>query len=109
VQIILKELLISIKTFVDKWEGPSDYWLITTGDEDKPGITCGVAERIKSTDTTTAIFDVTSVDEFEDKVKASGGEIREPKKVIPGVGYLVMCKDTEGNTFGIMQIDESVK
>jgi len=94
---------------VDKWEGPTDYWLITTGDQNEPGITCGVAERIKSTDTTAAIFDVTSVDEFQDKVKTAGGEIRESKKTIPGVGYLVMCKDTEGNTFGIMQLDDSAK
>ena len=55
------------------------------------------------------VFDVVSVDDAAKMVVASGGEIREPKKTIPGVGYLIMCKDTEGNTFGIMQIDESVK
>lgn len=94
---------------VDKWQGPSNYWLMTTGDEKEPGITGGVAERIKPNDTTAVIFDVPSVDEFAERVKACGGEIREKKQTIPGVGYLVMCLDTEGNTFGIMQINQSVK
>jgi predicted enzyme related to lactoylglutathione lyase len=93
---------------IKKWEGPTDYWLINTGEDKEPGITGGVAARINPADTTAVIIDVPSVDEFAKKVKASGGEIREAKKVIPGVGYLVMCRDSEGNTFGIMQVDESV-
>jgi predicted enzyme related to lactoylglutathione lyase len=92
---------------IEKWEGPTDYWLINTGDEKEPGITGGVAARINPRDTTVVIYDVLSVDEFAEKVKASGGEIREEKQAIPGVGYLVMCKDSDGNTFGIMQVDES--
>lgn len=94
---------------VEKWQGPSDYWLMTTGNEKEPGITGGVAARIKPNDTTAVVFDVPSVDEYLEKVKLSGGQVREEKQVIPGVGYLVMCRDTEGNTFGIMQIDQSVK
>lgn len=94
---------------VEKWQGPSDYWLMTTGDEKGPGITGGVAARVKPNDTTAVIFDVPSVDQFSEKVKLSGGHIRGEKQVITGVGYLVMCRDTEGNTFGIMQIDPSVK
>lgn len=94
---------------VQKWQGPSDYWLMTTGNEKEPGITGGVAARIQPDDTTAVIFDVPSVDEYSEKVKLSGGQIRVEKQVITGVGYLVMCRDTEGNTFGIMQIDQSVK
>jgi predicted enzyme related to lactoylglutathione lyase len=94
---------------VNKWEGPEDYWLIQTGTEEEPGVTGGVAGRIKPNDTTAVVFDVESVDRAAKKVLDSGGIIREEKKAIPGVGYLIMCKDTEGNTFGIMQIDETVK
>ena len=94
---------------VNKWEGPEDYWLIQTGTEEEPGVTGGVAGRIKPNDTTAVVFDVESVDKAVKKVLDSGGIIREEKKAIPGVGYLIMCKDTEGNTFGIMQIDETVK
>ena len=93
---------------VNKWEGPEDYWMIQTGTEKEPGITGGVAGRIKPEDTTAVVFDVESIDEAAEKVVNAGGVIREEKKAIPGVGYLVMCRDTEGNTFGIMQIDESV-
>lgn len=94
---------------VEKWQGPSDYWLMNTGDEKELGITGGVAARVKPNDTTAVVYDVPSVDEYSEKVKLSGGQIREEKQVILGVGYLVMCRDTEGNTFGIMQIDQSVK
>lgn len=93
---------------VEKWEGPENYWLIQTGTEEEPGVTGGVAGRIKPEDTTAVVFDVTSVDEAAKKVVDAGGKIRKNKKAIPGVGYLVMCRDPEGNTFGIMQIDERV-
>ena len=93
---------------VSKWEGSVDYWLMQTGTDEEPGITGGVAGRIQPQDTTAIVFDVESVDEAAKKVIDAGGEIREEKKVIPGVGYLITCRDTEGNTFGIMQTDESV-
>jgi predicted enzyme related to lactoylglutathione lyase len=94
---------------VNKWEGPEDYWIIQTGTEEEPGVTGGIAGRIKPEDTTAVVFDVDSVDAVSKKVVDAGGMIREAKKAIPGVGYLIMCRDTEGNTYGIMQIDESVK
>ena len=94
---------------VSKWDGPEDYWLIQTGTEEESGVTGGVAGRIKPEDTTAVIFDVESVEDVSKKVVDAGGNIREEKKPIPGVGYLTMCRDTEGNTFGIMQLDESVK
>ena len=93
---------------VNKWEGPEDYWLIQTGTEEEPGVTGGIAGRIKPEDTTAVVLDVESVDEAAKKVGKAGGKIREEKRDIPGVGYLVMCRDTEGNTFGIMQVDETV-
>ena len=88
---------------VNKRECPEDYWLIQTGTDGEPGVTSGVAGRIKPNDTTAVVFDVESVNKAAKKVLDSGGEIREEKKAIPGVGYLIMCKDTVGNTFGIMQ------
>lgn len=94
---------------VTKWEGPEDYWLIQTGTENEPGVTGGIAGRIEPEDSTAVVFDVESVDEMARIITEKGGEIRESKKAIPGVGHLVMCRDTEGNTFGIMQIDETVE
>jgi len=34
-----------------------------------------------------------------------GAQVVLPKMPIPGVGWLVYCKDTEGNIFGMMQAD----
>jgi hypothetical protein len=83
--------------------------LIRTGTEEEPGVSGGIAGRIKPEDTTAVILDVESVDQAAKQIEKAGGTIRKGKKAIPGVGYLVMCRDTEGNTFGIMQIDETVK
>jgi predicted enzyme related to lactoylglutathione lyase len=32
-----------------------------------------------------------------------------PKMAIPGIGYLAICEDTEGNSFGIIQNDRNAK
>jgi predicted enzyme related to lactoylglutathione lyase len=44
-----------------------------------------------------------------DSVKKNGGTVLTEKTTVPGVGYFAYCKDTEGNTFGIMEEDESAK
>jgi len=53
--------------------------------------------------------DVPSVFEFAKKVTSAGGTILVEKVPVPSVGWLVYCKDTEGNIFGMMQQDESAK
>ena len=58
-------------------------------------------------DRVTNTIDVLSVDEFIGKIEASGGKILMPKMTVPGVGYMAYFEDTEGNTFGIMQADDS--
>lgn len=94
---------------IEKWGGPIDYWLITTGREHEPGIDGGLRIREKPSDTTINTIDVPSVAEYSAKITAHGGKIIQPKTVIPGVGYFAYCQDTEGNTFGIMEADESAK
>ena len=54
-------------------------------------------------------IDVSSVDICVKKVQENGGEIVQPKTAVPGVNYVAYFKDTEGNLFGIMGIDESAK
>jgi hypothetical protein len=44
---------------------------------------------------------VPSVDEYADKVEKLGGKIIVPKKAVPGMGYFIICMDTENNAFGI--------
>jgi hypothetical protein len=91
---------------ITKWEGPVEYWLVETGEPGEPGIGGGIARREEPSDGITNFIDVPSADEFAARVTSQGGRIVEPKRAVPGVGYLVTCEDTEGNVFGIMEADE---
>lgn len=94
---------------IQKWEGPQDYWLISTGEEKEPGIDGGLAKRGDSPLPQAVVntVDVDSVDQIIKNVEAAGGEIIMPKGPVPGVGWLTYFKDTEGNIFGAMEADES--
>lgn len=94
---------------IKKWEGPVEYYLITTGKESEPGVDGGLSRRTESEPSTVNTIDVPSVDEFIKKVEANGGTIIRPKMAVPGVGYMAYFKDPEGNTFGMMENDESAK
>lgn len=93
---------------IQNWGGPMPYWLITTG-EGEPGIDGAIALRDEPVTATVNTIGVPSVDEFMAKVVAAGGKALGPKNTIPGVGYHAYCQDTEGNVFGIMQDDPSVR
>lgn len=97
-----------------KWEGPMEYWLITTGPDDQPGINGGLVRRQGEDDGQAVIayvctVDVADVDASEKKALELGGQVVVPKMPIPGMGWLVYCKDTEGNIFGMMQNDPEAK
>jgi uncharacterized protein len=91
-----------------KWGGPKDYWLLTTGPDDQPGINGGIFKRMGPVGHVNSI-DVASVDDAAAKVVAAGGEVVVPKMPIPGVGWLIYCKDTEGSVFGLHQKDCDAK
>jgi predicted enzyme related to lactoylglutathione lyase len=94
---------------VEKWAGPVDYWLVTTGGDKEYGINGAITEK---SDYVTAITNTIGVASFEDavkKIKESGGKQLMPKTAVPGIGYMTYCKDTEGNVFGIMQNAPSAK
>ena len=90
-----------------KWDGPMPYWLVTTGEE-KMGINGGLMSRMKK-ETTINTVDVPDVDKFLKKVVSAGGKQATPKNAIPGMGWVAYCKDSEGNTFGLFQIDDKAK
>ena len=97
-----------------KWEGPQDYWLITTGPDDEPGINGGLMRRQGEINGQAVIayvctVDVPSVDEYVEKVTQGGGNVAVPKMAVHGVGWLAYCKDTEGNLFGLMAADPDAK
>ena len=90
---------------IEKWDGPIEYWLIMTGEEDKPGIDGGLARREDPTTGVENTIDVKDLDVSLANVKANGGKVIRPKIAVPGVGWMAYIKDTEGNVFGLMESD----
>jgi predicted enzyme related to lactoylglutathione lyase len=96
---------------LDNWGGPTEYWLATTGAEGTPGINGGLYSPAPDDPRqgVTNTIDVANVDEAVAKITANGGAVVVPKMAVPGVGWLVYFKDTEGNVSGIMQADPSAQ
>jgi len=89
---------------VKKWEGPVDYWLVTTGKPQEPGIDGAIMHRMNK-GTTYNTVSVPSVDEFLKKITKAGGKVAQKKTAVSGVGYMAYCADTEGNVFEVMEDD----
>ena len=88
-----------------KWEGPTDYWLVSTGPDAQPGINGGLLRRQQPGAGTCNTIGVTSLDDSVATITKNGGKNVVPKMPIPGVGYVAYCSDTEGNVFGLLQPD----
>ena len=93
---------------IEKWPGPMEYWMVTTGAEGTPGINGGLMSN-PNVKTTTNTIGVESVDTAIETVKSAGGKLVMPKTPITGVGYFGYLEDTEGNLFGLMQADKNAK
>ena len=50
-------------------------------------------------------IDVTDLDAMVARLVEAGGTVALPRMPIPTVGWLAYGKDTEGNIFGMMQMD----
>jgi predicted enzyme related to lactoylglutathione lyase len=87
---------------IEKWGGPKEYWMISTGADNQPGINGGLFKRDGPINYVNTI-DVPSIDEFGAKITEHGGTLAVPKVAIPGVGNLAYFKDTEGNVFGVIE------
>jgi len=92
---------------IEKWNGPVNYWLVSTGESPEPGIDGAIMQRGGDFSGPVNTISVVSLDEAIEGVVNSGGSIVVPKMAIPGVGYMVYFTDTEGNLSGIMQDDPS--
>ena len=92
---------------IEKWKGPTEYWLVATGDSAQPGIDGGFSKRQSPEDGVVNTIEVPDVEKYAKLVEKNGGTIVQPKHVVPGVGWLAYFKDPEGNMWGLMQIDPS--
>ena len=93
----------------EKWNGPMEYRMATTGDEKEPGINGGLSKRGESSMPNMNTIGVSSVDTFSKMIQDKGGKVLMPKSPIPGMGWFATCQDTEGNTFGIIEEDRTTK
>jgi len=88
---------------VDKWEGPVEYWLVTTGDHSTPGINGGLMHTGPEMTGTINTVEVEDIDAVLARTLANGAEVIMPKDAIPGVGYQAYIKDNCGIVVGIHQ------
>ena len=96
------------------FDGPEDYWSISTGPEHERGIDGGLIRRRGELDAVAVIafvctVEVDSVDLSAGKIAECGGTLVGPKIPIAGTGWLMYCKDCEGNIFGILERDANVE
>jgi uncharacterized protein len=107
---------------MEKWPGtdskdtssPSsnmEYWIISTTDSkgNKASIAGGMMKRQGQYQHITNFIDVNSVEEYSSMIKKLGGKVVVSKMAVPGMGYFAVCHDTENNSFGIWESNESTK
>jgi hypothetical protein len=97
----------------NKWAG-GDYWMISTGPDDRPGINGGMVPRRgpspelnAATNAFVITIDVADIDGSLAGVEVygSGAAVAVPKMAVPGIGWLAYVRDPDGNIFGMMQAD----
>lgn len=86
---------------VDKWDGPTDYWLVGTGDGE-PGIDGAIMGRGEQPVVNTVQIEGRLEDAVE-RLKGAGGSTLGDITDIPGVGRMTYAKDTEGNVLGVIE------
>ena len=93
---------------INAFPGMKDYWHIDTGGPDASP-DGGLMVRKHKSQPITNYVRVPSVTKFVAKVKKLGGIICVPKMAVPKMGYLAVCRDTEGNEFALWEINEKAK
>ena len=89
-------------------QGPERYWRIEAGELSggllprsaiRPPSQCGANAFVCS-------FEVENFDAAGQTIQKLGGAVVEPKFPVPGQSWQGYFMDTEGNNFGIFQVDE---
>jgi uncharacterized protein len=95
---------------VQRYGGPVDYRLLTTGADGENGINGALVKRqgpapapAQPVSAYVCTIAVDSIEETERAVPAAGGAQVVERMEVPEVGVLAYFKDTEGNIFGALQ------
>ncbi|PYL80681.1 MAG: glyoxalase [Verrucomicrobia bacterium] len=95
---------------IEKFQGPVEYWLVTTGDDKEPGINGGLTRpREGQSPGTLNTIGVSSLDRTIKDIERRGGKICVPKMSIPKIGWLAYAQEPAGNVFGIIEPDNNAK
>ncbi len=89
--------------------GMENWTVTTTDDKGNKALGGGMSKRQMPQQQITNFIDVKSVGEYSSKVEKLGGKVVVPKTAVPGMGYYAVCVDTENNSFGIFESNESAK
>jgi predicted enzyme related to lactoylglutathione lyase len=98
----------------EKFPMPYEYYRITAGPEDEPGIDGGIG-AVEDTQLsggqplTQVTIPVPNLDESIEKVKGAGGSVIEDKMTIPGIGWYATCAEPGGLKFGMIQVAPDAK
>ncbi|MFA6160670.1 MAG: VOC family protein [Patescibacteria group bacterium] len=97
---------------ITKWS-EGDYWMVSTGEKSDDGINGGMMLRKGSAPKEGSAVNafvctqtVPSLDESMAAVTLNGGKIALDKMAVKGMGWVAYGIDTEGNIFGMMQLDK---
>lgn len=99
---------------IKKWDGGQmEYWMVMTGDsKEAGGINGGLVRRSgptpaegTSSNAFVCTIVVDSYDAYHEKILANGGKVAMPKMALVGMAWQGYYIDTEGNTFGLHQMD----
>jgi len=89
--------------------GPIEYYVIETVPVDenmmpiRPGVNGGMYKKDEQDVKPVNYISVESIDDYVEQFKALGGMIIRSKQEVPGVGWVALALDPEGNQFAMLQ------
>ena len=93
------------KTFgwsIEKW-ADMDYWLISTGLKEDPGIDGAITKRSANLQTIVNTINVDNIKKSIAAIQKNGGTVLTEIMEIPEVGKFVYFKDPDGNISGVLE------
>lgn len=88
-----------------KWNGPEEYWLVSTGDPGAPGINGAFIRKTASRPSLINTIDVSNLDDTVARIMDHGGRVVLPRMAIPTIGWMAFFTDPDGIMTGIIERD----
>ena len=92
---------------ISKAHGALEYWNVRADTPGQKGIGGRIVQRESEWSGIRILIAVPSVEAAAAAVESAGGKVIMARKVIPGVGYVTTCQDTEGNAFALFEESET--